>query len=93
MKQNGWSLASPAAESSDSDQVVHELLKLFPTLEVFGALPQEAAVQLTISVIGYEDRPGVFLSGDVVRLIAAVGASLDIDPYDLTADDGTETQN
>ena len=79
MKRNGWSLASPAAESSGADEVVRELLKLFPTLEAFHGLPQDAEVQLTISVLGHKDRPGVFLSKEVMRSIAAAGASLDIE--------------
>jgi hypothetical protein len=83
--ENGWSVDSPVDREHTTPEVaVQALLRLFPDRNAFRRLPKDAEVQLTISVMGYTERPSVFLSRESIEALAEICASLDVDPYDLT---------
>jgi hypothetical protein len=89
--ENGWSIASPSdATVVSAEEGVRALLQLFPDPTVFSKLPKECSVQLTCTIFGYTYRPFVYIPADLVMRIAAIGASIDIDTYDLSSE-GNET--
>lgn len=61
------------------------LLDGLPDLTAFRRLPPGVEVQLTCTVYGHGDRPFVFLSADTIAKLGSMGASFDIDTYDLSA--------
>jgi len=85
-KQNGWMIRSPADPlTAAPEEAVLQLLARIPDPTAFRRLPPSVEVQLTVTVYGLGDRPFVFLSADTVAKLASMGASLDIDTYDLSA--------
>jgi len=58
---------------------------VLPNLDAFSALPPGVDVQLTCTIFGYEERPYLFLSRGSVKRLARIGATLDVDTYDLTS--------
>ncbi len=83
-------LRSPAdPERTSAEEAVNALLAQFPRLTAFAALPAEAEIQLTCTIYGHDERPGLWLSKDVMARLAQIGANLDVDIYDLVeyADD------
>jgi hypothetical protein len=84
--QNGWALHSEVfSEMSDVDVAVRQVLDKFSSPHVFEKLPDECEVQLTVTIFALRERPGLWLSPQTTRKMAAVGASLDVDIYDLTS--------
>jgi hypothetical protein len=87
-KQSGWVIAPQVDPSSTNvDAAVQALLSTLPDPDAFRRLPHGCQVQLNIGLLGYQQRPAVFLSKDSVQILARIGASLDVDPYDLTQGD------
>lgn len=86
-KENGWQLRSPVdPHNTTPEQSVASLLALLPNLSVFKRLPQATEVQLTCTIYGLTERPYFYLPHDLILQLAEIGASLDIDPYDLSSD-------
>ena len=82
--ENGWMLRSPVdPQRASAEEAVNALLAQFPSLKAFAALPAAADIQLTCTIYGHDERPGLWLSKDVIARLAQIGASLDVDVYDL----------
>ena len=83
---NGWAKLSPAdPDRTTCEEGVRALLSSLPGPETFRALPAGCDVQVTCTLFGYTERPYVYLPRDLLAALAAIGASLDVDVYDLTA--------
>lgn len=60
--QIGWLIQSPADPLNSSvDEAVRGLLDTIREPQLFAALPREAEVQLTCTILGYDQRPGLYL--------------------------------
>jgi hypothetical protein len=91
---NGWSLSSPVDPlHTTPEESVRALLDLLPDVTAFQRLPDGAEVELSCSFYGLTERPGFWLSTELLARVAAIGASLDIDPYDFSSEqaDADET--
>jgi hypothetical protein len=90
--ENGWMRASPSDPTvASAEEGIRALLQLFQDPTVFARLPKQSTVQLTCTLFGYEYRPYVYVPAELVRTIATIGASIDIDTYDLS--DERESRN
>lgn len=83
--ENGWMIRSPVDPTqSSADEAVQALIDRLPDRGAFSRLPATSEVQLTITLFSYEDRPFLWLSKTTLSRVAEIGASLDVDVYDLT---------
>ena len=84
-KQNGWRLDSPAMPAGDFEEQFNVLLKVvMPHSEKFKNLPPQSEVELSCVIYVYDQRPVISFSADAVRCLASIGATIDVDYYDLT---------
>lgn len=87
--QNGWQLSAPVDPiNAEANSAVESLLSLFPDRSAFRRLPSEAEVQLTCTVYAYGERPWLYFSRQTVSMLGEIGASLDVDIYDLSEGSG-----
>ena len=79
-------MAAPCVESMPLSQQVDELLELvFPAAPQFSALPVNARVVLSCAVYDYTRDVILAISKPAVERLAALGAEIDIDYYDMTS--------
>jgi hypothetical protein len=82
--QSGWLLQSPLEGRVDPEASLDALLKLIPDPSSFNKLPKGCEIQATFTLYGETGRPSLLLSAKAIQQLAVIGASLDIDTYDLT---------
>lgn len=85
-KENGWMIASPCDPlNSTVDVQVDSLISIItPHIEAFAKLPTGVYIELSciIRVADY-GRPVIGFATNTVRVLAQIGANIDIDIYDL----------
>ncbi len=88
-KQNGWRLDSPSMLRGTLQEQVDALLdKVAPQVGFFHHLPSGSEIELACVVYVYDAEPVLGLSAKSVTELARLGASIDIDYYDLRNDSG-----
>jgi hypothetical protein len=91
--ENGWMLNSPVEpKSGDADAAILALVSSFPSPEAFFRLPKGSRVQVTCTLYGYSERPWMYLSNRTLSALAAIGADLDVDIYDLSFSDDSDDE-
>jgi hypothetical protein len=82
--ENGWRLSSPVdPENATAEDAVRALLDLVPHRKAFATLPRECEVVVSCTIYGYEERPYCAIAREDIKRLAEIGATLDIDTYDL----------
>ncbi len=83
--QNGWMIASPCdpMKTNISTQVGSLFSIIEPHIEAFAKLPVGTCVDLSCILYVYDCRPVIGFSVDEVKMLARLGASIDVDFYDL----------
>jgi Domain of unknown function (DUF4279) len=85
-KQNGWAIVVRGdAANRDPDAALSEMIDRFAETNGFKKIPPSSEVQISIGLIGNRERPGLYLSAQTISRIASIGASIDLDTYDLTS--------
>jgi Domain of unknown function (DUF4279) len=83
--ESGWELKSPAdPRSTTVEDSIRRLIESLPDPAAFRTLPQGCEIQLTSTIYAYRERPFVYLPAELILRIAAIGASLDVDIYDVS---------
>jgi hypothetical protein len=84
-RENGWVLKSPVdPKATTVEDSIEVLLTTLPDLGAFERLPVGTEIQMTCTIYAYRDRPSVYLPPQIVSRLARIGASLDVDIYDLS---------
>ncbi len=85
-RENGWRYAVQVADTDEEaelglERALQKLVRVISTNQsCFVHLPSEASVELSCYLrIDGETRPVISFNKDAVRLIAAIGASIDVD--------------
>jgi hypothetical protein len=87
-KSNHWILDAPCERTAPLSEQVDSLLEqVFPIAEKFASLPKEAKVQLFCVVYDHERSVVLGFSEQAIAKIAALGAEINIDYYDLSGAD------
>jgi len=85
-KENGWTLTSPCNPvSSTLDEQVDALISIIPPrIQAFAKLPAGVYIELAciIRVADYS-QPVIGFSANTIRIIAQIGANIDVGIYDL----------
>lgn len=82
-KENGWEIVSALPLSAGIEEHINALLlRAEAAAEAFNLLGEDACVLLSCAVY-CESVPALFLSAEVVKRLAAIGAGLDLDVYVL----------
>ena len=85
-KSNGWTLRAPCDPlNSTVDEQVDSLISIItPHIEAFAKLPTGVYIELSCILYVYDySRPVIGFSASTVRILAQIGANIDIDIYDL----------
>ena len=85
-------LKAPLQGRVDPEAALESLLGLIPDLSSFSRLPGSSEVQVTFTLYGITGRPSLWLSGRAIHRLALIGASLDVDTYDLSEVDESATE-
>ena len=83
--ENGLMLVAPCEpiNSTVNEQVDSLLSIITPHIDNFAKLPIGVEVELSCIIYVYDCRPVIGFSHETVRVLAQIGASIDIDFYDL----------
>ncbi len=84
-EQNGWLFKAPVDElSTDTERATVALLDSLPDPSRFRQLPR-SDIEISYAIYGYKERPYFNLSAATIARIAAIGADIDVDIYDMTS--------
>jgi hypothetical protein len=89
-KESGWLLSSQrdAVNSSIDEQISTLSNVITPILGNFHKLPEGLEIELSCIINAYEYMPPICFSTDSVAFASKLGASIDVDIYDLIEDEG-----
>lgn len=91
--ENGWVLRSPSdPEHTTPEESIRALLASLPNHSAIEQIRSRGDVQVTCTIYTYKHRPSLFLPPDLMAQLAALGASLDVDIYDLSESASEEDQ-
>lgn len=85
-KENGWMIESPINPvNSNVDEQVESLLSVItPYVEAFANLPSDVYIELSCVIYvpsNDHGRPTVGFSANTIKILAKLGANIDIDIY------------
>jgi len=84
-KENRWIVSAPSSASmSLGDHILRLLEQLKPATSRFALLPSDAKVQVYCVVYDYHRRVILSVPATALASIAALGADLNLDYYDMT---------
>jgi hypothetical protein len=83
-QENGWVLASGLDHSRDLREHLHSLMeKIAPTTDRLSDLAGDCEIEVACVLYAYDFIPEMHFDAGIVRAVAAIGAEIDLDLYNL----------